>query len=290
MVKNHSEASFETKSIFGLNRNKLIRGTALGLAGAAFLGAACSTETTVGFKNDRGEVIYEQSVDDVLDGTVNSVEEFKKGSEYTKEERLYIDPKDYQTFDESLRVEDQADYLYEGFENTYEDILNDPSFPPTGEEKAVFYMPDLHKPRSEWTGQDYANYYSMGIFYATKQDNENVALRAATVVSRPGTNTYGNLREWIKNDDTAGRGLKSIYRAVSTPLDGKVLKPATIGNVVIDENGGALVGLESLTDGNINYTIFVNRSDSHGHILSIEAKTVDTLEDQVITQLIAQNS
>ena len=264
------------------------------LAAAGALGAAAlSGCSTTGYKiyaaDESGRVTATYDVDDVLDGKIAPITSAEKpnGSELTKSQRFAADPSTYETFDEDLRVADQAEYFYKGYDVTYNHIINNPTDPLSAEEQAVFYKPDLNKPRSEWTDQDYLNFDTIATFFATGQDDPNEALRSSTVVARPGTKTFDNMKEWITK--YPGNGLTSIYRARTTTVSNSELKPTTFNGIVIDD-GGRIIEHESLISHDINVSVFVNNDDGAGHVLSINQYVYSSMNNPSLQALIRHNS
>jgi hypothetical protein len=192
----------------------------------------------------------------------------------------------YFEVDEHLRAADQAEYIHQNLEGAYKNIIAPSAdrYLTDKERDAIkdgtFYMPDLKKPRSQWTDQDYLNYYSIVIFYVTSQSDDEEGLRT-------GTDTFTSIQEWA--NDYPDVGLISLYRAVDTPLSGRELKPTSVNNVVIDELGGRFVGHESLVDGRVDYSLFANRSDEENNIIPINERTFDTINDPLVQDLIKNN-
>lgn len=254
---------------------------AAGALGSAAL-ASCSTEASnfrVGDPNG-----HSVSLDEFEDGVmpINS-ETSKKGSALTEKQRFDSTPEQYQQFDVSLRVNDLAKYIYQGFDKTagyIEDSLAD-------NEKPYYSKPNLNIPRSMWSNQDYANYYTTVTMFATGQDDKDAGKQTATVVAKPGTNTYENLWDWI--EERNGVGARSVYEAVSTPLSEKELQQGTYGKIEVSEHGGRLVGLRSKHDGRITYSVMLNHADEQGNIISIEELVVNDLGDHRIQVLLAGN-
>lgn len=281
--------------------DKLKRTVGAGLAASGLFLTACSNDEGLHIKYNDGT---EQSVDDYLEdyergdgampvdnanndpGVVKDSENpiAKNGANLTEKQRFAATPEQYKDFDVSLRVNDQAKYIYQGFDKTagyIEDALTDA-------ERPFYRKPDLNIPRSQWSDQDYANYYTTATMFATGQDDKNAGKQTATVVAKPGTNTYENLWEWI--DERNGVGARSIYEAVSTPLSNKELQQGTYGQIEVSEHGGRLVGLQSKHDGSVTYSVMLNYSDDQGNIISIEELVVNNLDDPRIRPLLVGNN
>tara|TARA_B100001245_G_scaffold234308_1_gene219602 strand:+ start:12059 stop:12913 length:855 start_codon:yes stop_codon:yes gene_type:complete len=263
------------------------------LAAAGALGSAALTSCSIEAQDvklkpaetstsvDSGRT-YDSDIDTVrIENTVVN------GSEYTAEERFYADPDKYEEFDQFLRAADWAPYFYEAFDDSYKSILADPNHEWTPEEREVFYKPDLNKPRSEWTNQDYLNYWTIAIFYATGlDDGPEVAQRAISVVARPGSNTHDRLQTFT--EDYPGYGDIDIYRALPSPFSNEELESIDTEKVSIDERGGRFIKHESLRDGKIGYSVFANRGDQE-HTIAVNDLTVGSLSDPDIYPILSQN-
>ncbi len=254
---------------------------AAGALGSAAL-ASCSTEATsfrVGDPNG-----HSVSLDEFEDGVmpINS-ETSKKGSALTEKQRFDSTPEQYQQFDVSLRVNDLAKYVYRDFDRSagyVEDGLTD-------SERSFYSKPDLNVPRSQWNDQDYANYHTTAIQYATGQKDANTAKQTATIVASPGTNTYDNIWTWI--DERRDKAARSVYEVLPTPLSNKELQPGIYGEVEISEHGGRFVGMQSKHDGRTLYSVMVNYADNEGRVISIQELVVDNLNDHRIKALLTGN-
>jgi len=260
------------------NKNKLAALIALGgVAATGIVGAAAF----FGMKSATSE-----QIEKVTSNTSNSTEPFPEAqyidplvAQYDmnqnglldREERDAMAPEDYITIDSEVSGADKAEqfsmYLHTGWDSIKE-TLND-------NEKSLLSMPDLNKPRAEWSDQDYLNYKTLAIWLVTRQQDQDEGLRALSTIADPDTKLYANVSEWIK--ENPGVGLKAVQEAIETPVSNKEFYNESIGANTIGPDGGRLVGYKSLVDDTVNYTLFKNTSDDNGNVITNSIYTYDTL-------------
>ncbi len=189
-------------------------------------------------------------------------------------ERDTMAPEDYLQLDEETRAADRAErfneYLYTAWETIQPNL--------TPEERAVLYMPDLNKPRNEWSDQDYLNYETLSMWLVTtqgtSQEASNEGLRALSVVARPGTNAHNTLTAWINQNP--GAGYKEVFKAKTSDMSGKEISNFTLEDgIQIGPEGGRLVGYESMLDHSQNFILYANRADDKGNTLTISEDSYD---------------
>ncbi len=263
-----------------------------GLAGGALLGlGGVITGVVIGLSSDKeapspqetgsrpvatGEAMPGQSTITPAEQVIN----LENYNGTTREQRDQLLPTEYTDLPEEVRANDRAErfntYLHTAWE-TIQPALNE-------DEKRVLYMPDLTKPRAEWTDQDYLNYRTLATWLVTTQADINEGLRAASVVANAGTEEYEFIKTWI--GEHPGQGLKAVYEAIPNPLSNRELTSVKIGSVTLDANGGRLIGHRSLASGATNYSPFKNYADSKGNIISIDEYTYDSLANPDLSILL----
>lgn len=284
MIKKRHHSPERKESKFS-KKERLIAALSMPLAAVAI--ASCSHEVTLQIDSETGHL---RNVDGP---TPVETTTFKKGSELTREQRFALPPEEYYKLDESIRAADQAKYFTEGIKNVYRQVIHPdlhPNYLSKGERDALnngtFYLPDLHKPRSEWTDQDYLNYFSLAMYFVTRQEKEykRDALNALSVVVRPETGTFTNIEEHIKKHE-GDVSIVSLYEAVPTEFSGYTFTPDDLGSISGDWETARVVGQRSLENGRVLYSIFVNYSDENQNAVSIVARTYASLNHPVFDHL-----
>lgn len=277
------------------------------IGGAALTGTACSSHNTTEIAYESGkdklnsmqEAGYDTPADPgVFDGNAiipADTSALRNGDlnndgQLTREERDAMKPGDYAELPDEVIAADRAERFNTYLQTAWETIQKPASEGGgelTSEERAVLSMPDLNKPREQWTDQDYLNYYTLALWLVTTQgDNPTEGERALAAVATPGTTSYKYMEQWMLNNP--GRGLKAIYRADPSRFNNSELAPQTVGDVVITEKGGRFIAATSLHSGKTNYTLFVNRGDTNGNLLTTDAYTYETLSDPNLNNLVTR--
>lgn len=192
----------------------------------------------------------------------------------TSEEYDQMDPKEYaKKVPERSRVQDVAGNLYKYMPGSW-DIMKQDNL--NANERAVMSMPDLNAPRSEWTDQDYLNYYSIALGLISNQGSQQQQIaegqRALSVVMSPQNNNFDSTMQSIATSN----GIRNVFKAESSAYTGIELRPGTsIGEHTVTGEGGRLVLSTFVSQENSDkpsYMLFVNRSDQQGRIVSILAE------------------
>lgn len=192
---------------------------------------------------------------------------------------------DYSSIAPEIRVEHKAEslnqYLYTAFDSIQPFL--------TPEEKEVLYLPDLNKPREQWSDQDYLNLNALAVWLVSTQRNDTQeGQQSYAAISNPDKDSFDAIMEHIK--DYPGEGIKNVYRAVATPLSGIELANTNIGLIELGPEGGRLVGHQKIGETDINYTLYSNWSDSKGNIMSTNEHTYGSLNDPELQELIRTKS
>lgn len=265
-----------------VNKYFLIGGaaiTAIGVGAAALFGISKASNNTEPRSNDVGT---SQSAESQLSlpGDLNG-DHFVSHEEYDQ-----MSPEEYASLDEQSRVEDSAKNFNVYLHTAYDAIKDDLTI----EEAAVLDMPDLTKPRADWTDQDYSNYESLALKLVTSQgSNTDEGERALAVVMNPELNIddFSRISAHIRNNLGAR---KSIYEVQDNPLSGRELTSTIVGDIVIDQNGGRIVAHKLVGGTNTNYSVYANRSDKDGNIVTIRQKTYESLNHPELQALIDSQS
>lgn len=202
-------------------------------------------------------------------------------SELDRNERDGMKPEDYVFLDDNTRASDRAERFTVHLEsawNTIQAFLDE-------DEKKVLSMPDLQKPRAEWSDQDYLNYRTLAIWLSTRQMDQDEGKRALSAILDPSTEAFENVVTWMETHP-AGTGMKAVQRAIENPMNGKEFRNETVGPHVIGQDGGRLVGFDSLIDGSVNYSLFRNTSDESGNVLTSNPYNYDMLNENELHDLV----
>lgn len=191
----------------------------------------------------------------------------------TSDEYDLMDPMEFKDLPDRTRVADVASKLHTHMPAAF-DILWQDAGP---EERKVLSMPDLDKPRAQWSDQDYVNYYSIGLELVSTQGDKKSQIdegrRAMTVVMG---NRHSDLISTMNNIGTAG-GIRNVFAAQPSEFSGKELIAGTeIDDYRITGEGGRIVIADFLSQEDGPQTLamlFVNRSDDNGNIVSMLAET-----------------
>lgn len=275
------------------------RATAAAVAGLAAGGlflSGCGDDEGIGIKYNNGTT---QSVDDYLedykpgDGKTRPAD---YGSNMTRAERDALPADDYVNLKESLRVGDQIDGFYKYLNSGYEKLLKIPESIGglTEEERSILYMPDLNKPRAEWSDQDYLNYQTLAVWLITTQDTStkkgmNEALQSVSVVAEPGTEAFDFITNWIKTKPV-GVGISDVKRAEPSPLSDVELQAVTVGDVTIDNDGGRAVSFQTIGNSGSDHGVilFANRGDGHGKSMPIHSFNYSTIMHPNLQRLVQE--
>ncbi|WP_158021551.1 hypothetical protein [Mycolicibacterium chubuense] len=152
---------------------------ALGTSGCASDDEAQSmtVSTATGTSRDTIRETFENPDDDDV-WPVLTLYDADGNLELDRSERDGMAPDDYVLLKQGIRSADRAErfnrYLHTAWENL-QPFLDE-------RDKPVLYMPDLGKPRAEWTDHDYLNFETLAIKLVTTQQDKDEALRALSAV------------------------------------------------------------------------------------------------------------
>lgn len=280
------------------NRNKLAAAFALGgVAATAILGAGAYFGIR-SIANDQAERLTGNETyssapanpsiptqEIYTDPALLGKYDLNENGQLDREERDVMMPVDYLEIDPEVRASDRAERFTTYLSSAYETIQ--PYLTP--EEKEVLYMPDLNKPRAEWSDQDYLNYYTLAQWLATTQANDTAeGQRAFSAIVSQEQSGFGKVYDRI--EDQPGNGLKTIMRAEPTALSNIELPAGKVGDVTLGEDGGRLVGhsLVGKDTSDIDYTLFSNWSDEKNYVLSVAENTYDSIDSVDLVELIGK--
>jgi hypothetical protein len=203
----------------------------------------------------------------------------------TSEEYDLMDPADYAKLPDTERVADTAEKLQRNMPRAW-DIM---STYLTDTEKPVMYMPNLNKPMSEWSNQDYYNYHSIALWLVSTQGDTQPQIkegrRAFSVVLGPTNGGFSDTMNSIGNVEA----IHNVYQA-QPATEGQPnsveLKPGMeIDDIEIGGDGGRLILGKYISDGpdkgNLGYDLFVNRRDYNGNVTPILAKSYSATDPAV---------
>jgi hypothetical protein len=188
---------------------------------------------------------------------------------------------DYASIDPQIRVEHKAEslnqYLYTAWDSI-QPFLSEA-------ERQVLYLPDLEKPRSEWSDQDYLNLHTLAVWLTSTQASDTQeGQQGYSAIANPNKNTFDDIVEHI--EEKPGIGIKNVYQAVPTPLSGVELVNTTVGSIEMGPEGGRLIGVKKVGGTDIGYTLYSNRIDSKGNIMTVNEFTYESLDDRDLRELI----
>jgi hypothetical protein len=144
-------------------------------------------------------------------------------------------------------------YLYTAWEDIQSHL--------TDGERKVLYLPDLDKPREEWTDQDYLNQHALAVWFVSRQPDNTEAQQSFAAITNPDKEGYDDIQDYMMRNP--GVGIKNIHEAVTTPLSNIELRNINIGPVELDENGGRFVGHHEIGETKAYYTVYSNQADSN---------------------------
>ncbi|WP_196248314.1 hypothetical protein [Rhodococcus erythropolis] len=193
--------------------------------------------------------------------------DYNRDGVVTSKEYDMMPPTEYATLSDKVRVEDSAKNINTYLPSAFSTLQSNGSL--SAKERALVSLPNLNAPRSQWSDQDYYNNYTLGVWLASTQGQDQASIdegqRALTVVLDPNNDGFIKASEMISSVSA----IKNIYEAQPFEFSNQELKPGTsIGGISIDGSGGRLVKGESLSSGEVKYHLFVNRTDSNGNVVS----------------------
>ncbi|MCV7300003.1 hypothetical protein H7J93_10200 [Mycobacterium barrassiae] len=225
-----------------------------------------------------GTVAPERSVSEPLTGDLD------KNGVVTPDEYDQMDPNVYAGLDAQARIEDTAEKFNANLESAWDDIQVNGRL--TEEERSVLYMPDLKKPRSEWSDQDYLNFQTLALWLVSRGSNTDEGQRAYAALRNPHADGFSDVFEYIGRNPTVG--IKHVFRARPSRLSNVELKDVTIGETEVGSDGGRLIALEEVGGPDKAVTLMVNRSDRSGYILPVVEYTYGSMGDPRLAEILQQ--
>jgi hypothetical protein len=208
------------------------------------------------------------------------------GNSLTRPQRDALSPHLYVAIAEDVRATDRAERFNRYLATAWETIQEVGNLSP--EEVDALYMPDLEKPRSEWTDQDYVNYGTLATWLVTTQQDTEEALRALSVVYNKDRmpESWELLSDWIA--EHPGTGYKAVYKVVPSRYSDNELRNVTVGPVLIGPKGGRFVQQRSLSSDQraTSFTLYKNFQDADGNVISIKEGNYTDLNDPDLRNII----
>lgn len=270
-----SGARASTRKIVGLTIGSVVAVAALIFGGALLYGKSQVDELNKAIGSADAS-----SVSDGSSGSVSSqlIGDYNGDGIVTSEEYDMMPPAEYATLSDKVRVEDSAKNINTYLPSAFSILQSNGSL--SAKERALVSLPNLNAPRSQWADQDYYNNYTLGVWLASTQGQDQASIdegqRALTVVLDPNNDGFIKASEMISSVSA----IKNIYEAQPFEFSNQELKPGTsIGDISIDGSGGRLVKGESLSSGEVKYHLFVNRTDSNGNVVSTLIRSYSSLLD-----------